>query len=58
MAEEILSAHAERLAFVTILPSGGGRFEITAGGKPVFSKKETGRFPAKGEIEQLLAAFL
>lgn len=58
MAEEILSAHAERLASVTIFPSGGGRFVVTAGGKLVFSKKEAGRFPDKGEVEQLLAAFL
>lgn len=33
-------------------------FEVTLDGALLFSKKETGRFPAAGEIASLLAARL
>lgn len=58
MAEEILAAYGPQLADVTIIPSSGGRFVITAGGKPVFSKKEAGRFPDEGEVQRLLSKVL
>jgi len=31
-----------------------GDFEVTADGKPVFSKRSLGRFPEPGEVEGLL----
>jgi selenoprotein W-related protein len=34
--------------------SGGGVFEITVDGKPVFSKRQLGRFPEDGEIVRLI----
>jgi len=34
--------------------SGGGKFEITADGKLIFSKKALSRFPEDGEVEGLL----
>jgi selenoprotein W-related protein len=37
-----------------LIAGSGGVFEVTADGKPVFSKKETGRFPEPGEIAGLL----
>lgn len=58
MAEEILSEHAERIETITIVPSSGGRFVVTAGARQVFSKKEVGRFPNKGEIAELLSGAL
>lgn len=36
---------------LTLTPSGGGRFEITADGREIWSKKATKRFP---ELEELL----
>lgn len=33
----------------TLIPGGGGIFEITVDGKVVYSKAETGRFPKPGE---------
>lgn len=31
-------------------------FEVTVGGDLVFSKKQAGRFPAPGEIEEAITA--
>lgn len=42
----------------TLIRSRGGVFEVTLDGALLFSKKETGRFPAAGEIASLLAARL
>jgi predicted Rdx family selenoprotein len=33
--------------------SSGGVFEITADGRPLFSKKALGRFPTDAEIETM-----
>ncbi len=55
MAEEILDAYGEQVASVALVPSHGGRFVVTAGGKEIFNKEKTGQFPAKGEIQTLLA---
>jgi selT/selW/selH-like putative selenoprotein len=35
---------------------GGGQFEVTLDGKPIFSKKEQGRFPDTQEILQQIPA--
>jgi len=39
---------------MTIIPSGGGVFEIKVNGKLLFSKAELGRFPEEGEAENLI----
>jgi len=38
----------------TLLPGGGGVFDVSADGKIVFSKKAVGRFPEPGEVVQML----
>lgn len=40
----------------TLVPSGGGVFEITLDGKKIFSKKQLGRFPEGREILSLIRA--
>ena len=35
---------------ITLIPSGGGVFEIVFNGQLIFSKKALNRFPEKGEI--------
>jgi hypothetical protein len=35
-------------------PSGGGRFEVTRDGIPVFQKSKLGRHAAPGEVIRLL----
>ena len=35
-------------------PSGGGRFEVTLDGKPIFEKSKLGRHAQPGEILRLI----
>jgi selenoprotein W-related protein len=35
---------------VVLLPSSGGRFEVTADDAPVYSKRATGRHAEPGEV--------
>lgn len=42
-------------ASVTLLPSGGGVFEVTVDGALVFSKKALGRHAEPGEVVDLIA---
>ena len=39
---------------ITLIPSGGGVFEISVDGKLIFSKKSLNRFPEKNEISDIL----
>lgn len=38
---------------LTIVPSDGGRFEVSVDGKLIYSKLEEGRHPEEGEILKL-----
>jgi predicted Rdx family selenoprotein len=40
---------------VELIESGGGVFEVARDGKPIFSKKATGRHPTWDEIRDALA---
>jgi selT/selW/selH-like putative selenoprotein len=42
-------------AQVELIPSSGGRFEVTLDGTPVYEKSKTGRHAKAGEIAALLA---
>ena len=37
-----------------LIKGGGGIFEVKVDGKPVFEKREVGRFPTKGEVPRLI----
>jgi len=39
-----------------LVRSRGGVFEVTVGNELIFSKKELGRFPMPGEVEEMLSA--
>lgn len=54
MTENILNQHKNEISEMTIIPSGGGVFEIKVNGKLLFSKAELGRFPEEGEAENLI----
>jgi len=43
---------------IQIIPSSGGRFEITVNGDLVYSKLSTGRHANPGEVHQLVKAKL
>lgn len=50
MTERLLKEYKKRIQGMTLIPSGGGLFEVTVDGKTVFSKKEQKRFPEYGEV--------
>jgi selT/selW/selH-like putative selenoprotein len=42
-------------AEVELIPSSGGRFEVSRDGKPIFQKSKLGRHAQPGEILNLLS---
>jgi predicted Rdx family selenoprotein len=52
LAAEIRERFAE--ATVDLVPSSGGRFEVTADGAPVFEKSKLHRHAGPGEVVALL----
>ncbi|MBT6145127.1 MAG: SelT/SelW/SelH family protein [Gemmatimonadetes bacterium] len=50
LAAEILKAKKMDLEQLVILPSSGGRFEVSVDGELIFSKVAEGRFPENEEI--------
>jgi len=54
LAEQILDEKKLDLSRLVIVPSHGGRFEITVDGDVAFSKLKEGRFPEDDEIQALL----
>ena len=55
---ELLNAWAPRIVRATLLPSSGGRFEVTLDGELLFSKAALDRHPRPGEVRDLVAARL
>ena len=54
MTEEVLHDFKNTIAGVRVVPSSGGRFEVTADGEALFSKEVSGRFPEAGEVSTAL----
>jgi selenoprotein W-related protein len=46
----VLETFGQRLTAFTLVPSDGGRFEISANKELIYSKLETGQFPDHKEI--------
>lgn len=55
MAEELLEEHGQGISTLSLVPSAGGRFEVTVNGELVFSKAELGRFPEVKELREKVA---
>ncbi|HCR17961.1 MAG TPA: selenoprotein [Candidatus Latescibacteria bacterium] len=55
MTENILKAFKRDIETFTLLPSDGGRFEVTVNGDLVFSKLKEGRFPKIDEVQPKIA---
>jgi selenoprotein W-related protein len=51
LAQQLLHEYKNRIAALEIIPSGGGVFEVTLDGEPIFSKRATGRFPEFHELK-------
>ena len=50
MAEALFGAFGKKIQSVTLIAGGGGAHEITANGKLIYSKKQTGKQPTPEEI--------
>ncbi len=46
---ELLKEYEEDIESIALIPSDGGRFEVTVNGELVFSKKSLGRHAQPGE---------
>ena len=51
---ELLKNFEANLASVRLVPSDGGRFEVSVEGELLYSKMRTGRHAEPGEIEKLV----
>jgi predicted Rdx family selenoprotein len=54
LAAEIHEAFPD--ARVELIPSGGGRFEVSRNGRPLFEKSKLGRHAMPGEVVGILRA--
>ncbi len=54
MAAKLLAKYEFRISALTLIPSDGGRFEVSVGNKLVYSKLKTGRHAHEGEVESLV----
>lgn len=45
MAEQLLEEFEQNISRLTLIPSGGGRFEVMLDDRSVYSKAETGQHP-------------
>lgn len=52
MAQELLSTFDGEIAELTLKPSTGGIFEVTADNQLIWSRKQEGRFPDITELKQ------
>ena len=53
-----MKAYEFKIASLTLIPSDGGRFEVTVDGRLVYSKLQTGRHAEPGEVEKLVGEAL
>lgn len=52
---ELLKRFESKIETITLIPSGGGRFEVVVNDKLIYSKLATGRHASPGEVEDLIA---
>jgi selenoprotein W-related protein len=58
LANELLNNFEQKIESITLIPSQGGRYEVTVNDTPLYSKLKTGRHANPGEVLGLLAEFL
>jgi selenoprotein W-related protein len=58
MAEKILGEFGRQINELTLIPSDGGRYEVSLNGNLVFSKLQENRFPEVDEIMNMIRSSL
>ena len=56
LTAELLKDFESEIESLELIPSSGGRFEVTVNGDLIFSKLATARHAEAGEIQKLLKA--
>ena len=55
MTDKLLNGFKTKIKGFTLIPSGGGCFEVVINGELVYSKLETGQFPDEAAIADAVA---
>jgi len=55
LAQELLKEYEHVIESVTVIPSDGGRFEVSVNGELVYSKLQTKRHAEAGEVLSLIS---
>jgi selenoprotein W-related protein len=58
LTAELLKEFEPNIESVTLVPSDGGRFELTVNGELLYSKLATHRHADPGEVERLVREYL
>ncbi len=58
LAGELLNQFEEAIESLALIPSDGGRFEVSVDGQLVFSKLQTHRHAEAGEVASAIAKIL
>ena len=58
MADQLLEEFEQSIDELTLIPSGGGRFEVMFGDRLVYSKAETGLHPGYDDVATPIRAIL
>jgi selenoprotein W-related protein len=56
--EEMLTSYEPHIVSMSLIPSDGGRFEITVNQQLVYSKLQTGRHMEEGEVINIIKKFM
>jgi selenoprotein W-related protein len=54
LASDVVDQWADRLGEIRLVPSSGGRFEVTLDGELIFSKASLDRHAEPGEVSRLI----
>jgi selenoprotein W-related protein len=54
LASRVLTTFKQKVSGLTLVPAGGGCFELTANGELLYSKLKSGQFPDEQAIVDLL----
>jgi len=58
LTSELLKKFEPEIESLTLLPSEGGRFEVSVNGNLIYSKLRTGRYAEAGEVAGLVEKLL
>jgi selenoprotein W-related protein len=56
--DELLKEHEAMIESITLVPSDGGKYEVSVNGELIFSKKQLGRHAEGGEVSKLVRELL